>query len=47
MVVKNMEEKMWIEDYYFKSLQVNSPLMPKYNDLGSELNWINILKEQV
>lgn len=47
MLVKNIEEKMWVEDHYFKSLKMNSPLMPKYNDLGSGLNKINILKEQV
>ena len=45
MLVKNIEEKMWVEDHYFKSLQMNSPLMPKYNDLTSGLNKINILKE--
>jgi len=47
MLVKNIEEKMWVEDHYFKPLQMNSPLMPKYNDLTSGLNKINILKEQV
>ncbi|MFW9873338.1 MAG: DEAD/DEAH box helicase [Candidatus Thorarchaeota archaeon] len=47
MLVKDMEEKMWVEDYFFKSLKMNSPLTPKYNDLGSGLNKINILKEQV
>ena len=47
MLVKNVEEKMWVEDHYFKTLKINSPLTPKYNDLGSGLNKINILKEQV
>ncbi|MFX1532335.1 MAG: DEAD/DEAH box helicase [Promethearchaeota archaeon] len=47
MLVKNVEEKMWVEDHYFKTFKMNSPLMPKYNDLGSGLNKINILKEQV
>jgi len=47
MLVKNMEEKMWVEDHYFKALKMNGPLIPKYNDLGSGLNKINILKEQV
>lgn len=47
ILVKNIEEKMWVEDHYFKALKMNSPLMPKYNDLGSGLNKINILKEQV
>ncbi|MFX0030658.1 MAG: DEAD/DEAH box helicase, partial [Candidatus Hermodarchaeota archaeon] len=47
MLVKNVEEKMWVEDHYFQSLYMNSPLKPKYNNLGSGLNKINILKEQV
>jgi len=47
MLVKNVEEKMWVEDHYFKSLQLNNPLKPKYNDLTSGLNKISILKEQV
>lgn len=47
ILVKDIEEKMWVEDFYFNSSQINSPLVPKYSDLTSGLNKVNILKEQV
>ena len=47
ILVKDIDEKMWVEDFYFNSSQINSPLVPKYSDLTSGLNKINILKEQV
>ena len=47
ILVKNIEEKSWVEDFYFKPPHLNNTLLPKYNDLGSGLNKVNILKEQV
>ncbi|MFX1279865.1 MAG: hypothetical protein ACFFA3_10645, partial [Promethearchaeota archaeon] len=47
ILVKDIEEKMWVEDYYFNAHQINTPLIPKYSDLVSGLNKVNILKEQV
>ncbi|MHA1281887.1 MAG: DEAD/DEAH box helicase [Promethearchaeota archaeon] len=45
ILVKDIEERMWVEDFYFHSL-LNKPI-PKYNNLISGLNKISILKEQV
>ena len=52
ILVKNIEEKMWIEDHYFdlgKNIEGKEELdlTPKYEDLESSLNDINTLKEQV
>ncbi|MFX1480815.1 MAG: DEAD/DEAH box helicase, partial [Promethearchaeota archaeon] len=47
ILVKNIDEKMWVEDNYFKSLQIQNSLIPHYSELTSSLNKINILKEQV
>ncbi|MFX1419971.1 MAG: DEAD/DEAH box helicase [Promethearchaeota archaeon] len=47
ILVKNIEEKMWVEDHFFQNHQLQSTLIPKYNDLTSGLNKINTLKEQV
>ncbi|KKL54545.1 hypothetical protein LCGC14_2264350, partial [marine sediment metagenome] len=47
ILVKNIEEKSWVEDFYFKNPHLDNTLLPKYNDLGSGLNKVNILKEQV
>ncbi|MFW9878311.1 MAG: DEAD/DEAH box helicase, partial [Candidatus Thorarchaeota archaeon] len=47
ILVKNIEEKMWVEDHFFQNHQLKSTLIPKYNDLTSGLNKINTLKEQV
>jgi helicase len=47
ILVKSIEEKMWVEDHYFQDFNLNKTLIPKYNDLTSGLNKINTLKEQV
>lgn len=47
ILVKNIDEKMWVEDNYFKSPHMRSAMIPKYSNLQSRLNKINILKEQV
>ena len=47
ILVKNVEEKMWVEDHYFLNQTLKGELMPRYNDLASKLNKINTLKEQV
>ncbi|KKK66291.1 hypothetical protein LCGC14_2965590, partial [marine sediment metagenome] len=47
ILVKNIEERSWVEEFYFKNSTLDKNLIPKYNDLGSGLNKINILKEQV
>ncbi|MFW9882726.1 MAG: helicase-related protein [Candidatus Thorarchaeota archaeon] len=47
ILVKNIEEKMWVEDNFFEQRQFNSILGARYNDLTSGLNKINTLKEQV
>jgi len=46
ILVSNLEEKLWVEDHYFKMLSLESPLVPKYNNLTSMLRDINTLKEQ-
>ncbi|MHA2120106.1 MAG: helicase-related protein, partial [Promethearchaeota archaeon] len=47
ILVHNIEEKMWVEDQFFKTRTLAEPLQPQYNDLLSGLNKINTLKEQV
>ena len=47
ILVNNVEERMWIEDHYFQNFLSSKKPIPKYNDLTSGLNNINILKEQV
>ncbi|MFX1324314.1 MAG: DEAD/DEAH box helicase [Promethearchaeota archaeon] len=47
ILVKDIEEKMWVEDHYFANSSLTNTLVPRYSDLGSGLNKINILKEQV
>ena len=47
ILVNNVEERMWIEDHYFQNFLTSKKPIPKYNDLTSGLNNINILKEQV
>jgi helicase len=47
ILVKDIEEKMWVEDTFFQNYQLSKTLIPKYNDLTSGLNKINTLKEQV
>ncbi len=47
ILAKNIEDRMWIEDNYFKNYILGKKSVPKYNDLTSGLNKINTLKEQV
>ena len=47
ILVKNMEERMWVEDNYFQNTLEGDIFIPKYNDLTSGLNKLNTLKEQV
>jgi helicase len=47
ILVKNVEEKMWVEDNFFQNSTLKGLLIPRYNDLTSGLNKINTLKEQV
>jgi len=47
ILVKNIEEKMWVEDQFFQNQNLKGTLNPRYNDLTSGLNKINTLKEQV
>ncbi|MFX0026836.1 MAG: DEAD/DEAH box helicase [Candidatus Hermodarchaeota archaeon] len=47
ILVNNVEERNWIEEKYFQNLLIKEKLLPKYNNLGSGLNKLHILKEQV
>jgi helicase len=47
ILVKNIDEKMWVEDNYFSSPHLKDSMIPLYSDLHSRLNKIHILKEQV
>ncbi len=47
ILVSDVNELNWVEDHYFTNDNPKAPLEPKYNDLGSGLNDINTLKEQV
>ena len=47
LLAKDLDGKMFIEDHYFQNYSSQGKRIPKYNDLTSELNNINILKEQV
>ncbi|MHA1885007.1 MAG: DEAD/DEAH box helicase [Promethearchaeota archaeon] len=47
ILVQNFEEKMWVEDQFFKTRTLAEPLKPQYNNLLSGLNKVNTLKEQV
>jgi len=42
----DVNEREWIEDHYF-SVDPTEEIVPKYNNLGSGLNTIHTLKEQV
>ena len=46
ILVRDIEEKMFVEDQYFKSHTLQN-LIPKYNNLNSGLSKVNTLKEQV
>ncbi|MHA2036250.1 MAG: DEAD/DEAH box helicase [Promethearchaeota archaeon] len=47
ILVKDIDEKMWVEDNYFASPHLKDIMLPQYSDLHSRLNKIYILKEQV
>jgi helicase len=47
ILVKDINEKMWVKDHYFKKDSLNDKYIPKYNNLSSGLNKVNTLKEQV
>ncbi|MFW9946479.1 MAG: DEAD/DEAH box helicase [Candidatus Odinarchaeota archaeon] len=47
ILVSNVEERNWVEDNYFTSTLAKDKMIPKYNDLGSGLNKLHTLKEQV
>ena len=47
ILVGDINEINWVEEHYFTNNDPKTPLQPKYNDLGSGLNDINTLKEQV
>ncbi len=47
ILVRDIEEKIWVEDYYFQNHLLKDVSIPRYNDLTSGLNKINTLKEQV
>ena len=47
ILIKDIEEKHWVEDHYFQTNTLTNTLIPKYNDLTSGLNKVNTLKEQV
>ncbi|MHA1987203.1 MAG: DEAD/DEAH box helicase [Promethearchaeota archaeon] len=47
ILVKNIDEKMWVEDQFFSSPHLKNAMIPRYSNLQSRLNKINILKEQV
>jgi replicative superfamily II helicase len=47
ILVSDVSELNWVEDHYFTNANPKAPLQAKYNDLGSRLNDINTLKEQV
>jgi replicative superfamily II helicase len=47
LLVKDVDERDWVEDHYFQEVLQSEVYTPKYNDLTSGLNKINTLKEQV
>jgi replicative superfamily II helicase len=47
ILVSDINELNWVEEHYFTNGDPKAPLQPKYNNLGSGLNDINTLKEQV
>lgn len=47
ILARDVEERNWIEDNYFKNPFTTENYCPKYNNLSSGLNKINTLKEQV
>ncbi len=47
ILVKNMDEKLWVEDHFFNVQPPLHDLIPRYNNLESGLNKVNTLQEQV
>ncbi|MFX1320783.1 MAG: DEAD/DEAH box helicase [Promethearchaeota archaeon] len=47
ILTKDVDTKHWVEDHYFQKDILANTFIPKYNDLGSGLNKLNTLKEQV
>lgn len=47
LLVNDIEERNWVEDHYFNYSPISRKYSPRYNDLISGLNKINILQEQV
>ncbi|GAG80417.1 unnamed protein product, partial [marine sediment metagenome] len=47
VLVKDVNERDWVEDHYFQNSFPSKTYIPKYNDLDSGLNRVNTLKEQV
>jgi len=47
ILAADVNEREWIEDHYFTNGDPTKEIVPKYNDLGSGLNAIHTLKEQV
>jgi helicase len=47
VLVKDVNERDWVEDQYFQSSFSSNTYIPKYNDLISGLNRVNTLREQV
>ncbi len=47
LLVKNLEEKAWVEDHYFQNENDFAKLTPKYNPLQSAINSTETLREQV
>ncbi len=47
VLVKDVNERDWVEDHYFQNSFPSKTYIPKYNDLVSGLNRVNTLKEQV
>jgi replicative superfamily II helicase len=47
ILVSDINERDFVEDHYFSSGDSTKEMVPKYNDLGSGLNTVHTLKEQV
>jgi helicase len=47
ILVRDIDEKIWVEDYFFQNHILKHVSIPRYNDLTSGLNKTNTLKEQV
>jgi len=46
ILVKNMEEKMWVEDHFFNIRPSSQDLLPRYNNLESGLNKVNTYRSK-